>query len=127
MIRRSLENFLSWAVVIVALLLIFVWFPQQTTRISGLQLGLTCAAVVLSAVPLVRLAKSQVPGRHSWIAVHSGVVALGVMSPPLLPQWCGYITASVFLLFAFTPRVLSDLASRRLQTGHLRAAASYAR
>jgi len=133
MIRRSIKNLLSWAVVIVGLLVLFVWLPAgparpgQTTQISGLQLSLTYAAMFFSIVPLVRLAKSQLPGRHSWIAVHSGVVALGFVSMPLLPQWCGFITASVLLLLVFTPNVLSDLATRRLSAGYARAAASYAR
>jgi hypothetical protein len=80
-----------------------------------------------SAVSLMRLAKGQLPGRHSWIAVHGGVLALGLISMFLLPQWCGFITASVFLSFVFIPNVLSDLASRRIAAGYARAAASYAR
>jgi len=133
MIRRSLKNLLSWAVVIVVLLVLFVWFPSgpvrpgQTTQILWSQLGLAYAAMFLSAFSLVRLAKSQIPGRHSWIAVHAGVVALGFISPPLLPQWCGFITASVFLLLVFTPNVLTDLATRRLSAGYARTAAFYAR
>jgi hypothetical protein len=133
MIRRSLKNLLSWAVVIAALLVLSVLLPHgptrpgQTTQISWFQLGLTYAAMFLSAFSLARLAKSQIPGRHSWIAVHSGVLALGVISPPLVPQWCGFITASVYLLLVFIPNVLSDLASRRLRSGHLRAAAFFAR
>lgn len=117
---------LFWVVAFVSLLFIFVWLPGQAIQISGLQLSLTCAAMFFSAVALMRLAKNQIPGRHSWIAVYSGVVALGFVSMPLLPQWCGFITASAFLLLGVTPNVLSDLAVRRLSAGYARAAASYA-
>lgn len=101
--------------------------PGRTTQISGLQLGLTYAAMFFSMVPLVRLAKSRIPGRHSWIGVHSGVLAIGFISMPLLPQWSGLVTASAYVLLVFTPSVLSGFASRRFEAGHLRAAASYAR
>jgi hypothetical protein len=68
MIRRSIKNLLSWAVVIGALLVLFVLFPPgparpgPTTQISWFQLGLTYAAMFFSAVPLVRLAKSPNTG-----------------------------------------------------------------
>jgi len=133
MVRWGIKFLLCCVLVILALLVLFPWFPPgparpgQTTQISGLQLSLTYAAMFFSIVPRVRLAKSQIPGRHSWIAVHSGVLAIGFISMPLLPQWCGFITASVFLLLVFTPNVLSDLATRRLSAGYARAAASYAR
>jgi hypothetical protein len=133
MFRRSIKNLFSWVLVIVVLLVLFVWLPPgparpgQTTQFSWLQLGLTYAAMFFSLVPLVQLAKSQIPGRHSWIAVHSTVLAIGVISMPLLPQWCGFLTASIYLLFVFTPNVLSDLSLRRFRAGHLRTAASYAR
>jgi hypothetical protein len=132
MIRQSIKNLLSW-VVIVALLVLLVWFPHavampgQTTQISWLQLGLTYTPMFLSAILLMRLAKNQVPGRHSWMGVHTGVLALGFISMALLPQRCGFITASVSLLFVLTPYVLSDRASRRFEAGHVRRAASYAR
>src|SRR5262245_9811962 len=133
MIRRSIKNLLSWAGVIVAFFVIFAWFPPgparpgHTIQISWLQLGLTYTAMFTSLILLPRLAKSGIPGRHSWVGVHIGVLATGFISGTLFPQWYGFITASVFLLFVLTPYVLSDLASRRLTGGHARAAASYAR
>jgi hypothetical protein len=133
MVRWGIKFLLCCVLVIGGLIVLFVLFPPgparpgQTTQISWLQLGSTYAAMFFSLVPLMRLAKSRIPGRHSWIGVHSGVLAIGLISMPLLPQWCGFITASAFLLFVFTPNVLSDLASRRFRAGHLRAAAFYAR
>jgi drug/metabolite transporter superfamily protein YnfA len=124
MIGRSTKNLLSWVLVIAGLLVLFVWLP---TQISWPQLGLTYAAMFFSAVTLVRLVRSTIPGRHSWIGVHSGLLAIGFISMPLLPQWCGFITASAYVLLVFTPNVLSDLALRRSAAGHARAAASYAR
>jgi len=133
MLRSSIKFLLYCVLVIVGLLILFVLFPPgavkpgQATQISGLQFWLVYTAIFFSIIPLVRLAKSRIPGRHSWIAVHSGVLAIGFTSMPLLPQWCGLITASTYVLLVLTPNVLSGLASRRFRAGHLRAAASYAR
>src|SRR5882757_276818 len=98
MLRLSIKFLLCCVLVIAGLLILFVLFPPgavkpgQATQISGLQFWLVYTAIFLSLVPLVRLAKSRIPGRYTWIGVHSGVLTIGFISMPQLPQWCGLIT-----------------------------------
>jgi hypothetical protein len=128
-VRWSLKFLLCCLLVIIGLLVAFILFPPAglAPQISGTQLGLTYAVMFVSIIAVVRLAKSQRPGRHCWIAVHSGVAAICLVSMALPPQWSGLITISAVVLFVLTPNVLNDLASRGFAAGHLRAAASYAR
>ena len=124
---------LTCVLVIVGQLVLYVLFPpgparpEQTTQISWLQLGLTYIVMFFSMVTIASLEKRQIAGRQSWIGVHSGVLAIGFISTPLLPQWCGLITASAYALLVLTPNVLNGFALRRLEAGRWRAAASYGR
>jgi hypothetical protein len=133
MARWSIKFLLACVLVIVGLLVLYVLFPPgpvrpgQTTQISWPQLGVVFSVMFLSALAIASLEKLQIPGRHTWIGVHSGVLVTGFISMPLFPQWCGLITAATYALLVLMPNVLNGIAQRRFEAGHWRAAASYGR
>jgi len=134
---KSIVRVLLWVLLIaIGGLTLFVLFPPagvmpwQTARsaqISAVQAWVLLAMMFLSLLSILLLAKSQNPERKTWIGIHAGIVGVGAVTFPWLPQWSGFIMAAVFVLLVYTPNVLGQVASRRASAGHMQAAAFYAR
>lgn len=129
-VARSVARLIIWAaVVIVSLLLLSALFtlsgqmPGQTFRKSPVETFTAIAIMALSTLAIILYASRSQPGRHSWIAVHAGVIALGILMLSWLPQWSGLIVAAAFVPFVFVPYTLSARAQRHSIAGRPRRAA----
>jgi hypothetical protein len=134
---ESIVRLLLWSILIaIGVLTVFVLFPPagvmpgQTARspqISAVQTWMLFAMMFVSFVSIRSLTKSRNPERKTWIGIHTGIVAVGAVTFPWLPQWSGLMMAAILVLLVFMPNVLGLVAHRRASAGHTQAAAFYAR
>ena len=123
---KSIVRLLQWGLLI-AFGVLVVYVSRQVFHILDVQSYVAFGFIFVSLLVISALTRSQAPDRKTWIGVHVGLVAAGIAAVFWVPQWSGYIVGTSFVLFAFTPTVLLQLARRRAVAGYERAAAFYAR
>jgi len=108
--------------------LVTVFLTFATSRLSpGLQMGIIGGATIFSLLMFAGLATSASPGRKSWLAVHAGIMLMGLAAVWWVPDWAAWIVGGAFLLFVPAPHALHELARRCASDGDMQAAADYAR